>query len=88
MNSKEDIEHWTKLGNSFGYPKCCIEHFCATEFTAQLEYYQGSVFDGSGFVPCPECNEKPWMELIAQINGRRDMTTVGLFELEPGELDG
>ena len=42
---------WVFMGKYFGFPDCCIINFCTT---SKREL---SVFDGTGFVPCPKCNK-------------------------------
>jgi len=47
---------WTKLGQYFGYPNCCIIDFCERGYTMTEE--QEAVHSGTGFVPCPNCAGK------------------------------
>ena len=42
---------WVFMGKYFGFPDCCVINFCITE---KREY---SLFEGTGFVPCPKCNK-------------------------------
>lgn len=82
--SKSYIKHWVKQGLAFGYPKCCIMDFCTrTVFPDELEYFRNHHFNGSGFVPCPECAKKPWMEIEAQINANRSPEIGYPFRSQP-----
>jgi len=42
------IRKWRANGAAFGFPKCCVDAFCAEQTTA--EQYQ---YAEHGFVPCP-----------------------------------
>lgn len=61
---------WTFMGKYFGFPECCIDSFCNTEIR------ENSLFNGTGYVPCPCCNKKihdgnSKKEFIHQINKNR-----------------
>lgn len=61
------------MGRKYGYPECCIQHFCiAFDTIYELKYNSIFIENGSGYVPCPDCAKKPWMEQIALINSKRD----------------
>ena len=44
-----------KVGEWFGYPKCCIDYFVSGKKISELQY---SVANYHGFVPCPEHTEQ------------------------------
>lgn len=48
-------EIWKEKGKYYGYPECCIEHFCKN---TQSTDEQKRVSKGYGFIPCPSCTEK------------------------------
>lgn len=54
---KTEVGHWVINGLYFGYPKCCIIHFC-TRKTWDLSVKQRAVIDGNGFIPCERCSKK------------------------------
>lgn len=55
------------MGNYWGYPECCIEHFATRK--GPMSEDQRAASQGTGFVPCPSCTQlvlkgKPLQELI------------------------
>ena|ERR1700748_196925 len=45
-------------GDKFGYPQCCVDHFCmSTYYPPDYHIFNGKE-NRSGFVPCPDCREK------------------------------
>lgn len=65
--------HWVAQGTTFGYPKCCINHFIhnAAPTDEWAEYQKDNPLAGTGFVPCPVCKDKP-VEVMVQIKTHRD----------------
>lgn len=57
---------WDVFGKYYGFPACCIHDF-------HLGKNDGTPrkLDGTGYVPCPECNKKTEQELIQAINLNR-----------------
>ena len=56
---------WYLQGKYFGYPNCCIKAFLLGEQS------QDSVFSGTAFLPCSECNKKNPLEIVDVINTNR-----------------
>ena len=56
---------WRMWGKWYGYPDCCIDAFCKSEQRF------GGYFNGTGFVPCAKCYDKPVEDLISQIKINR-----------------
>lgn len=44
-------------GIYYGFPACCIEHFCLHGQTLNNSTYQNHPMSGTGYVPCPHCLE-------------------------------
>lgn len=66
------MNKWRILGRYFGFPECCIDEF--------IEYITGEKnpferetrkLEGTGYIPCVECNKKSVGELIDQIEKSR-----------------
>lgn len=59
-SSPEKYAEWNSKGKYYGYPRCCIAHFCSKEFFNQTENQNQarSLFKGVLFYPCPSCAEK------------------------------
>ncbi len=56
--------HPRDKGVYFGYPPCCIDAFLQCESV-------DSAFDGTGFKTCKKCSERPYLEVLEEINSRR-----------------
>lgn len=68
------MERVVLLGKVFGYPDCCVDAFVVRHamHEAGEEIDPGPFkLDGTGFVPCPACNQKSEAELISIIQARR-----------------
>lgn len=70
--------NFIEMGEYYGYPPCCIAEFI--EFV--LNYSRGGMdergkrkFNGTGYVPCVECNKKSVEELLATISANRKCET-------------
>lgn len=55
-----DKAHFEKMGESFGYPKCCIQFFACNarpEWYLELPYWEEYSKDKieDGFIPCEKC---------------------------------
>lgn len=59
---------WFINGKKFGYPDCCIQAFLLNPQAMPTN----TVFTGSGYRICHECNKKDPTEVIMDINKRRD----------------
>lgn len=58
------------IGSYLGYPKCCIDYFGSV--VMPLGGVPTRKLNGTGFIPCPECNDKyTEQELIDIINENR-----------------
>lgn len=44
-------KQWFEYGRYYGYPTCCIKHFC--RHLGSLTWHQSRVHNGYGFIPCP-----------------------------------
>lgn len=57
----EEVFFWRMQGRQFGYPICCINHFVenASPTPEWAEYMDSNPLTGTGFVPCPNCKDKP-----------------------------
>lgn len=69
-------EHKTYLINKgiyYGYPRCCIDDFLVTveDFQVRRIRRLPRKLTGTGYVPCPICNEKTEEELKDVINKNR-----------------
>jgi len=63
-----------ELGEYFGYPPCCIADFI--EYVLVYQKGQAPIrgqrkLTGTGYVPCPKCNEKSVAELLSYIAANR-----------------
>ena len=61
-------------GQEYGYPDCCIKSFVddACDWR-RIEARTVRLFNGTGFVPCVDCNvNRSVSELTNLINSRRD----------------
>lgn len=66
-------ESWTIRGRYFGFPECCIQEFLPRidMSTEDMLKEEPRKLDGTGYMPCSVCNEKPEAELIKVINSNR-----------------
>lgn len=48
-------DYWKDAGEYYGYPKCCIEHFCSNIIKTDE---QKIVAKSQGFIPCPDCTKR------------------------------
>lgn len=65
---------WSQWGQYFGFPACCIKHFCENAHVpcwATNLYGENFMLNGTGYVACPECMKKTKEELIDIINKNR-----------------
>ena len=46
--------YFRAMGEYFGYPECCIDNFVSRNRYVTKD----SIFLGSGFIPCCECDSK------------------------------
>lgn len=60
-------ESWTIRGRYYGFPECCIQSFLTLSHVGGPD----RKLDGTGYIPCLDCNEKSEEELIAQITANR-----------------
>lgn len=44
-------------GIYYGFPACCVEHFCVHGRNLNHSAYQNHPMSGTGYVPCPQCLE-------------------------------
>ena len=58
---------WEYVGDYLGYPKCCREAFQTEDYRTRPV----RKLDGTGYVPCAECDRKSVDDLIATINSNR-----------------
>lgn len=58
-------------GMKFGYPACCIGSFIMDIAHDRLATREKRKLDGTGYIPCAECNRKSEDELILNINKNR-----------------
>lgn len=77
-NERRLLKQYDFFGRTFGYPECCIESFKAEAFNNHvLINREVRLLDGTGFLPCVQCNEKHTEQsLIALINENRLPTLV------------
>lgn len=61
-------EIYTAVGKHLGYPDCCIKGFLHIYKTGGVEPRK---LNGTGFVPCLECNKLSTEELLDTINKNR-----------------
>jgi hypothetical protein len=73
-----DLSHLTGptrswvLGTICGYPPCCIEDFIEQfEWRNTGSQWKQRKLTGTGYVPCPSCNEKTREDLLEAIAVRR-----------------
>ena len=59
---------WQEVGKQLGYPKCCIDSFCDL---AHLDEPSRKL-NGTGYIPCAQCNEKSEEDLVRVIKANRD----------------
>jgi len=55
-----DTDAMALSGLIFGYPDCCITHFCDALESGLLpgQIAKPGPWDGTGFLPCPKCQAK------------------------------
>lgn len=77
MKDIDDMDP-VELGRYFGYPDCCILHFCGRAVVMQMGYLKmaaippGNPFDETGYVPCPSCRQNRTKEhMLATITQNR-----------------
>ena len=70
MASDEQIRVWEDNGLMCGFPRCCINHFILTATNKRMKV-RDSKWDGTGYVPCPECAELPMLTIQGRINSNR-----------------
>lgn len=66
-------ERYRYVGESYGYPECCISLFienCGTP------WYGNRNLKLDGYVPCEKCSNKPRQELVNDINSRRKVEKI------------
>jgi hypothetical protein len=73
-----DLSHLTGntrswvMGTICGYPVCCIEDFIEQwDLRVSGAGWEPRQLDGTGYVPCPSCNEKTREDLLKAIALRR-----------------
>tara|TARA_R110000868_G_C10973188_1_gene771502 strand:- start:43887 stop:44186 length:300 start_codon:yes stop_codon:yes gene_type:complete len=81
------------MGYQFGYPKCCVSHFLKRVQKSDVILRQEFMYEtpkklsGTGYIPCPHCNEtKTEEELIKTINTNRKVTSKFPDECEHSEI--
>jgi len=63
---------WLLSGVYYGYPLCCIDEFTEyAEGKKDLSRRGKRKFNGTGYVPCEECNKLSKETLLKQIESRR-----------------
>ena len=66
-----DTRSWV-MGTICGYPPCCIEDFIdELPYRSTCSDWHSRQFTGTGYVPCPSCNEKTREDLLEAIAVRR-----------------
>ena len=65
-----------KHGVKLGYPECCMEYFIDNFGQMASGYREKNPLQGTGYIPCPSCINKPVKELIKTINQNRCETLV------------
>lgn len=61
------MNYYEIVGRYFGYPECCIKDFMSRD-EAPEEKRQ---LCGSGYIPCPDCNNKETYQILIEINRNR-----------------
>jgi len=69
VNLKETSQD--SLGRFYGFPDCCIDYFMSDAFWEDRKNDYIAVFDGTGYIACPCCNQKVKDDLQAEINAKR-----------------
>lgn len=70
--------HWKRWGQYYGFPECCIEFFLKNahkDYWMYKMYPKGSKFQGTGYIPCKQCNKLTEQEIMKRINYRRKALT-------------
>lgn len=49
------MSKYQDLGEYFGYPQCCIDHFIEEKDTSQQKNSKKDIHKNYGFIPCDEC---------------------------------
>lgn len=80
MPSKEWIgrpeDELRQIGEYYGYPECCVSHFVKMVGNPSWNnYVYGSWAEGTGYIPCPECLERPKRDVIKAISDNRRQRT-------------
>ena len=58
------------MGYLYGFPECCITWFNHRSPFDEANH-RPTMFDGTGYIPCPHCRNKTEEEIVAGINERR-----------------
>jgi hypothetical protein len=73
-----DLSHLTGttrswvMGTICGYPPCCIKDFINyRNYRLSSPHWKPRQLDGTGYIPCPSCNEKTREDLLEAIAVRR-----------------
>ena len=67
LKGESNYERMIRLGKGLGYPDCCIQAFLTEDFRTRPI----RKLEGTGYVPCAECNKKSPQELVSIINANR-----------------
>jgi len=67
MSHGEWLDKMQSRGEFFGFPQCCIDDFLSRERAPN----ESRKFCGTGYIPCPKCNELSEEEIVTNINKRR-----------------
>lgn len=79
-NERRLLKQYDFLGRAFGYPKCCIESFKVEAFNNHvLINREPRLLDGTGFIPCTECNESHTEESLTKLINENRMPTLVPF---------
>lgn len=74
FNSLE--EQWDYWGHHLGYKPCCVKSFL------EGKQIHESVFSGTGFLPCKECDKLPVSEVLSYIDIHRKSKVPFPFDKE------
>jgi hypothetical protein len=58
-------------GIYYGYPTCCIDEFIFCVENGSFMQREKRKLNGTGYVPCEECNQKSERDLLKTINDNR-----------------
>jgi hypothetical protein len=62
---------WFLSGVYYGYPVCCIDEFIYYAESGLYDEREDRKLNGTGYVPCKECNQKSERELLETISYNR-----------------